>query len=351
MGFQGGRMEEIFAIGPQGTLHILGIKLVGLNADNAGKLLITAVFIIFALLLGKLLRMVSHWILRHRDSVRASFWTRQGIHLAMALFTVLGICSIWFDDPTRLTTALGLVTAGLAFALQRVVTAVAGYLVILRGKTFNVGDRIVMGGVRGDVVALGFMQTSIMEMGQPPSVQTDDPGMWVKSRQYTGRIVTVPNSKIFDEPVYNYTRDFAYIWEELSLPISYTADRHKAEQILLEVARRYQVQISLIEKADVMELQRRYYVVKLEDFEPRVFYRMTDNWLELSVRFITEAHGVRSVKDRMSRDLLNAMDEIGLGVASATFEVVGIPPLRVEWERGPARPAPHETKPDRINLS
>lgn len=344
-------MEEIFAIGPQGTLHVLGIKLVGLNADNAGKLLITAIFIIFALIFGQLLRVVSQWLLRDRDSVKTAFWTRQGIHLAMALITILGICSIWFDDPTRLTTALGLVTAGLAFALQRVVTALAGYLVILRGKTFNVGDRIVMGGVRGDVVALGFMQTSIMEMGQPPSVQTDDPGMWVKSRQYTGRIVTVPNSKIFDEPVYNYTRDFAYIWEEMNLPIAYDADRRKAEQILLDVARRYQAQVNEIEKSDIIELQRRYYVVKLEEFEPRVFYRMTDNWLELSVRFITEAHGVRSVKDRMSRDLLSAMDEAGLGVASATFELTRLPPLRVQWDRELARPLAHEAKKDRMELS
>ena len=118
----------------------------------------------------------------------------------------LGLVSVWFDDPTRLATALGLVTAGLAFALQRVITALAGYIVILRGKTFNVGDRITMGGVRGDVIALGFIQTTIMEMGQPPAVQNADPAMWVRARQYTGRVVTVTNDKIFTEPVYNYSR-------------------------------------------------------------------------------------------------------------------------------------------------
>ncbi len=66
-------------------------------------------------------------------------------------------------------------TAGLAFALQKVITALAGYLVILRGDTFNVGDRITMGGVRGDVIALGFVRTTIMEMGQPPAVQPAEP--------------------------------------------------------------------------------------------------------------------------------------------------------------------------------
>ncbi|HYX37103.1 MAG TPA: mechanosensitive ion channel domain-containing protein [Oligoflexus sp.] len=323
-------MDSFFMIGPLGTLHVFGIKLVGLNADNGGKLLITFIFICLALILAQALRALTRWTLRSHKNVKVEFWTRQGINLILALLLVLGVCSIWFDDPTRLTTAVGLVTAGLAFALQRVVTALAGYIVILRGKTFSVGDRIVMGGVRGDVVALGFIQTSIMEMGQPPSVQTDQPGMWVRSRQFTGRIVTVPNSKIFDEPVYNYTREFDYIWEEMSLPVSYTADRKRAEEILLEAAARHQAPIDELKQEDIKELQRRYYVVNLEDFQPRVFYRMTDNWLELSVRFITDTHGVRGVKDKMAREMLDAMEASGIGVASATFELVGMPPLRLE---------------------
>ena len=87
--------------------------------------------------------------------------------------------------------------------------------VVLGGNTFTVGDRITMGGVRGDVIALTFTQTKIMEMGQPPAVQGADPAMWVRSRQFTGRIVTVTNDKVFDEPVYNYTREFPFIWEEI----------------------------------------------------------------------------------------------------------------------------------------
>src|SRR6185312_11213017 len=150
-------------------------------------------------------------------SKRAGFWARQGIHLFSAAVVVVGLCSIWFDNPARLTTAFGLVTAGLAFALQRVITAFAAYIIILRGKTFNVGDRIVMGGVRGDVIELGFIQTTIMEMGQPPAEQGDAPSMWVHARQYTGRLVTISNSQVFDDPVFNYTREFPYIWEELRL--------------------------------------------------------------------------------------------------------------------------------------
>ncbi len=257
----------------------------------------------------------------------------------VAVTLLLGVLSIWFDDPTRLATALGLVSAGLAFALQKVVTAVAGYFVILRGKTFNVGDRIVMGGVRGDVIALGFTQTTIMEMGQPPSVQGADPAMWVRSRQYTGRVVTVSNAKVFDEPVYNYTREFPYLWEEMVLPIPYSADRGRAEQILLEVARRHAVPADELNAEAVEELKRRYFLDRPAT-DPRVYYRLTDNWLELAVRFVVRDRGIRDTKDAMSRDLLAALDAAGIGLASATFEVVGLPPLRIQPPGPAVRPSP-----------
>ena len=270
-------------------------------------------------------------------SVRVTFWSQQAIHLAAAVVLVVGLVSTWFDDPGRLTTALGLVTAGVAFALQRVITAFAGYFVILRGNTFNVRDRIVMGGVRGDVIALGFIQTTVMEMGQPSAVQDADPAMWVRGRQYTGRIVTITNDKIFDEPVYNYSREFPFIWEEMAIPIPYQADRKRAEEILLEVARSHTIKLTELSEEAIRELERRYFVRRSE-IGPRVYYRLTDNWVELSVRFIARDSGIREMKDAISRDIIAALDKAGIGVASSTYDVVGMPTLRVTLDQnGPDR--------------
>jgi small-conductance mechanosensitive channel len=321
--------EWVRLVGPNRAVEILGVKLVGVNAANGSKLLFSLAFILFVVLLGRMAEGVARMLLRGRDNPRAEFWTRQAIRLGKAVVLLLGLASIWFDDPTRLATALGLITAGLAFALQRVITALAGYFVILRGKTFNVGDRITMGGVRGDVIALDLIQTTIMEMGQPPAVQNADPAMWVRARQYTGRVVTVTNDKVFTEPVYNYSRDFPYLWEEISLPVPYTADRRRAEEVLLEVAGRHTLHSSQLGAEAIAEMQRRYFM-KAADLRPRVFWRLTDNWLELTVRFITEDSGIRDVKDAMSRDILRALEEAGIGIASATFEVVGLPTLRIE---------------------
>jgi small-conductance mechanosensitive channel len=247
---------------------------------------------------------------------------------------VLGITSIWFDSPQRLATAIGLIGAGLAFALQRVITAVAGYFVILRGKTFNVGDRIVMGGVRGDVINLSFMQTQIMEMGQPPSVENGaDPAMWVKSRQFTGRIVTVTNDKIFDEPVYNYTHEFPCIWDEISLPVRYDDDRTKAERILLDSTRRHALSCGSLGADEAARLHERF-GIKVGELDPRVYWRLTDNWLELTVRFLVPDHCVRDIKDKISRSVLKALDDAQIGIASATYEIVGVPPLKLEQPLG-----------------
>ena len=311
----------------QHALQFFGIPLVGATAENGRKLLLTIGLILVVLLLAWLLRALLGRASKSGRNSRFRFWGRQIVSLFAATVLLLGVASIWFDDPTRLATALGLVTAGLAFALQRVITATAGYVVILRGKTFNVGDRIVMGGVRGDVIALSFMQTKIMEMGQPPPVDSDEPAMWVHSRQFTGRIVTVSNDKIFDEPVYNYTYHFPYVWEEMRLPVAYRDDRAKAEQILLAAARHHAIRREQMTEAQVDELERRYQL-RIDEIEPRVYWRITDNWLELTVRFLSPDHGTRAIKDAMSREIMAALDAAGIGIASATYEITGLPAVQ-----------------------
>ncbi|MEP6809636.1 MAG: mechanosensitive ion channel domain-containing protein [Chthoniobacterales bacterium] len=310
-------------------MELFGIKFVGINPENGQKLLLTVCAFIALFLLRALLRWLTNLILGGNPQSRGRFWTRQGITLFTSLVLTLTVLSIWFDDPTRLTTALGLVTAGLAFALQKVITSFAGYFVILRGNNFSVGDRISMGGVRGDVIALGFIQTTIMEMGQPPAVQGADPAVWVRSRQFTGRIVTVANAKIFDEPIYNYTRDFPYIWDEIVVPISYTDDRQRAEEVLLEAAHKHALNAASVDSHETERLKRIYGVERI-DLDPTVFYRITDNWLELTVRFVANAYGIRTLKDKMSRDILKALDAAGIGIASATYDIVGLPPIRIE---------------------
>ena len=308
---------------------LFGVTLIGATPDNLHKLLLTLGAVVVAWLFTRLLRAILELFIGTRSGTRFQFWAKQGLSLIVAAILILGIMSIWFDNPARLAGAFGLIGAGIAFALQRVITAVAGYFVILRGKTFNVGDRIMMGGVRGDVIDLSFMQTQIMEMGQSPKEQGDAPSMWVRSRQFTGRIVTVTNDKVFDEPVYNYSHDFPYIWDEINLPVRYEDDRARAESILLEAARRHAVTRDKIGDEEVKRLENNFGIT-VGDIDPQTFWRITDNWLEITVRFLAPDHGIRRIKDQMSRELLAEMDKAKIGIASGTYAIVQVPPIKIE---------------------
>ena len=325
-------------------MHFLGINWVGVTPQNGRKLLLSLGLIAAALALRAVLRQIARLALRAQKGQRhhARFWADQAANLALAVVITLGLLSIWFDNPAQLATALGLVSAGLAFALQRVVTAFAGYLVILRGNTFNVGDRISMGGVRGDVIALGFMQTTILEMGATPGGDAG-PAVWVRSRQFTGRIVTVSNAKIFDEAVYNYTRDFPYIWDEISVPVRYGDDRGRAEAIILEAIRRHALDANTIGDEVARSLEQRFDLRPL-DFQPRVYYRLTSNWLEMTVRFVFRDHGTRAVKDQIVRDIMAGFDAAGLAVASATYAIVAVPAINLT---GDLTGTPGASRPDR----
>ncbi|MCI2240469.1 mechanosensitive ion channel family protein [Paenibacillus sp. TRM 82003] len=316
---------------PSEAVELFGVTLVGVSATTGVKLLFTAVLVLAVLGLRGAARAVVRRALGGRVADPRRFWARQGLQVLSAVVLVLGVFSIWVTPETDLTTGVGLLSAGLAFALQQVLLSLAAYFVILRGNTFGVGDRVSLGGVRGDVVRLGFLKTTVMEMGQPPSAGSGgaDPAGWVHSRQYTGRLVTVTNGVIFDEPVYNYTRDFPYLWEEIALPVPYGADRARAEAVLLAAARDHAVVDDPAAEAALARMRTRY-AISDASLEPAVYWRLTDNWLEMSLRFLVPHRGVRAVKDAVTRQVLAGLDEAGIGIASATHDIVGLPPLRIE---------------------
>ncbi len=309
-------------------IQVFGVTLVGVSRTTGVKLLFTVGLVGAVLLLRWAVLTALRRLLGGDVADPRRFWARQGLQLLVAVILVVGVLSIWITPGTDISTGIGLISAGLAFALQQVIISFAGYFVILRGDTFGVGDRITLGGVRGDVVRLGFLRTTIMEMGQPPSVAAADPAVWVNSRQYTGRLVTVTNGAIFSDPVYNYTRDFPYLWEELTLPIGYESDRARAEQILLDAAHAHAI-VDDVDAERSLALMRSRYAMADASLKPAVYCRITDNWLELSLRFLVPQRGVREIKDAMSRQILTGLEAADIPIASATYGIVGLPDIRI----------------------
>jgi small-conductance mechanosensitive channel len=303
-----------------------------LNGETEQRVLLTVALIAAIIVVSWLLQTLMRVTLRSDGEKPVSFWGRQIVRLLGIVVVILGVLEIWHPDAKSAGGAIGLITAGIAVALQRVITSFAAYLIILRGKIFNVGDRITIGGVRGDVIALDFMQTTVLEIGETPGEQGDAPSVWITARQYTGRVIRVTNDKIFDSPVYNFTRIFPYLWEEMQLPISYKDNRGEAERILLEVGHKHTDDIAREAKPHIEKLVKEFRLASTPEIEPHVYMRLTDNWVNFSMRFLVPIEGGRKIKDGISRDLIDRLDAAGIGIASGTYEIVGMPKLEVKVE-------------------
>ena len=113
------------------------------------------------------------------------------------------------------------------------------------------------------------------------------------------------------------------------IPITYQVDRAYVERTLVEAARLHAADPDTMAEGAKQHLQRTFGVEPLE-LHPRVYWRITDNWMELTVRFIVGTHQIRGAKDAMTRHIIGKLDEAGIGIASATYDIVGMPRLRVE---------------------
>jgi len=124
--------------------------------------------------------------------------------------------------------AIGLLTAGITITLQELILSIAGSFFIVLSKVYKPGDRIEMNGIKGDVIDVDSIYTTMMEIGE-----------WVKSDNYSGRIVKISNAFVFRGPVYNYSQNFPFVWDEITIPIRYQSDIELAKTIVIETATTY----------------------------------------------------------------------------------------------------------------
>jgi small-conductance mechanosensitive channel len=258
-------------------------------------------------------------VVRRADDRPTRFQLRRTIRYMALLVLLIALAGVWHVFHGRVALVVGLGAASLGFALQNVLGAIFGWISILSGRIFRVGDRISFAGVEGDVIDLTPLRTTILEMGTPVELSSRGEGApaWVRGRQYPGRIVAVPNYQALVSPVYNYSAVFEYIWEELTLPVSYRSDWRKAEEILLEEVER--VSESADAQRAMHEMTRRYPVPESE-VEPRVFVRATDNWWEMAARFVVPVRTARTVKSELTKRIRVRFEEAGIELSSTTSE-------------------------------
>ncbi|MFC6463848.1 mechanosensitive ion channel family protein [Marinilactibacillus sp. GCM10026970] len=225
---------------------------------------------------------------------------------------VIAFVYIFGTDLSGFTTAIGLAGAGITYALREVIVSFAGWFAIMFGDFFKTGDRVLLGGTKGDVVDIGLLRTTLMEMGE-----------WVEGDQYTGRIVRVANSYIFTSPVYNYTADFKFLWDEIHIPIRFKSDIELARKLVLEIAEKEIGTYNAKAEEDWGNMKRRYRIENAS-LEPQVFISFDDNWITLSLRYIVDTRKRRISRDHIFMSILERFGEYEdrIELASETFEIV-----------------------------
>ncbi len=219
----------------------------------------------------------------------------------------------------NLTVFFGVAGAGIAFALQEVIASVAGWGAIVVSRFFTVGDRVRLGGIRGDVIDIGVLRTTLMECGD-----------WVDGDLYNGRIVRIANSFVFKEPVFNYSADFPFLWDELTVPVRYGGDPTLARTIIERVLREVVGEYTEVARHAWDGMVRKFRIEEAQ-VDPWVALVATDNWIRFTARYVVDYRRRRATKDRIFTRLLEeiAASDGKVAMASATFEIVGLPPVDV----------------------
>jgi len=251
-----------------------------------------------AIFLGWLVTRMGHAVIGSRiKEPTERYRYHKALTTVVIIAVVFAVVALWAHLAQHAGTFAGLVGAGVAVALREPLLSIAGRIAIFAGKIFNVGDRIEINQMKGDVIDIGFFYTRMMEVGN-----------WIGGDQASGRIVQISNSKIFGAPVFNYTQNFGYIWDEIELPITYSSNAAQASAILLEVGRNYTKEFLTGARA-ALERMQRYFVVPKFELDPVVYIEITSNWVSLRMRYVVDPKERRNATNFIWREVFERIQK------------------------------------------
>lgn len=284
---------------------------------NIAKFLIV---VIVVLIIIKLLR---NQLKKNIPNTSIRYKSQKGVEILGYILLVIIAISYFTGTIKDFTLIIGLFTAGIAFTLQELILSIAGSLYIFLVKVYAPGDRIEIHGIKGDVIDVDSIYTTMMEIGE-----------WVSSDNYSGRIVKLSNAFVFKGPIYNYSQDFPFIWDEVNLPIRYGSDVELAKSIIIKIASEVLSEFTANSKSQWEDVVNKYYIEDAQ-VDPTLAVSLTDNWIQFNLRYIVDFK-----KRRMTKHILN--DLIGKAIentngqvmlASTTIELIKVPELKIDVKK------------------
>lgn len=249
------------------------------------------------LLLWVLRLFVVRIIARNARDTRSLYMWRKTVTNAAAVIGILIVGRIWFEGFQSLATFAGLLTAGLAIALKDLLVNMAGWMFILWRKPFKIGQRIQIDGVAGDVIDIRLFQFSLLEIGN-----------WVAADQPTGRIVHIPNGKVFTDPQSVYHGGFDYIWNEIPVLVTFESNWRKAKELLSEICLTHASSISDSARQAFRDAAHKF-LLTVDDVEPRVFTSVEDSGVLLTLRYLCPPAQRRTTEESIWEDILEVFSK------------------------------------------
>ena len=263
---------------------------------------ITVIYIIFSLILDTVFR-------KQITDDRTKYTATKVLSVLEIFLILIGVAWIWIKEPQNLIVFLGIIGAGVAIALQDVFKNFAGSVMIIFTGVYSVGDRIQIENITGDVIDIGIMQTTLLELRG-----------WIEGDQATGRLIIIPNGKVISSPVNNFTKDHSFIWDEIEVPVTYSTDWRRAIEILDAIARKETEKVTSLAEQEISGIGERYYL-PMRDIEPAVYVTITDNWINLSLRYVTFVKERRIMRAKLNRMILDAFSKENIEISSTTQTV------------------------------
>lgn len=290
-----------------------------LNGITDNPWITKLLFIIIGFFIIIILVQISKRSLSKRIKADSWYKTKKIINGVGYILVILLILGVYNDRLSGIAVALGVASVGIAFALQEVIASIAGWIAIMVGDFYRPGDRVKLGGIKGDVIDQGILRTTVMEIGD-----------WIDADLYNGRIVRIANSFVFKEPVFNYSADFPFLWNEIKIPIKYGSDYDMARDILKDVANKIS-EACVSESRTFWDNMVRKYAIENASLETMVTMKLTDNWVEYTVRYIVNFRERRAVQDALFSGILRKINNSNgkVQLASATINITEIPTLNI----------------------
>lgn len=263
----------------------------------AQKILLTIMFISFVLLVAYFIKKI---ISKKLEDKTAIFNFNRIADLLVGLIIFATILTMIFANWYAALVSFGIISLILGFALQNLITSFFGWLYILIRKPFEVGDRIKIGNVYGDVINVSYIDTTLWEFK----------GDYLSGDHPSGRIIRFTNSKVFNEYVYNYSWPlFPFIWNELSFFLSYESDFKFAE---LNIKRVVETEIGEAMVRRVKRFKKILAETPVDELEvneyPSVILKAHNNtWIEVSVRYLVEPKSAGKVKKLLFDSLMEEL--------------------------------------------